>query len=166
MFEREPTQNNNIIKCGDKLISLNSPVIMGILNITTDSFYDGGEYTDEDSQLIQAEKMVREGASIIDIGGISTRPDSKPIAEEIEIQKVTKSLETLTRHFPDMVFSVDTYRTNVAKAAINSGAKMINDISAGTFDPGMLPLIAKQNITYIMMHTPAMPETMQINPRY
>jgi dihydropteroate synthase len=139
---------------------------MGILNITPDSFYDGGAYVSIADQLKHVEKMVSEGAAIIDIGAASTRPGSAPVSEKLEMERLLPSVEAVTGHFREVVVSVDTYRTPVASAAMDHGAAMVNDIFGGTFDNNMLDLVARRNIPYILMHMQGTPDNMQINPHY
>jgi dihydropteroate synthase len=139
---------------------------MGILNITSDSFYDGGSFTTQLDQLKQVEKMISEGASIIDIGAISTRPGANLTTEMEELDRLLICLTAVSGHFPEAVISVDTFRTSVAKAAIEHGASMINDICGGRFDGKMYELVAGRNIPYILMHMQGMPDSMQINPHY
>ena len=139
---------------------------MGILNITPDSFYDGGKYTAPVVQLKQVERMISEGASIIDIGAASTRPGADLLSEKEELDRLLPCLTAVRSHFAEAVISVDTFRTPVAKAAIECGASMINDICGGRYDNGMFDLVAGKNIPYIMMHMQGMPDTMQINPHY
>ena len=139
---------------------------MGILNITPDSFYDGGSYFTLIDQLKQVEKMISEGALIIDIGAISTRPGATQLTEEQEIARLLPSLIPIRKYFTEIVISVDTFRTSVAKAAIENGAMMINDIFGGRFDGGMFSLVANHNIPYVLMHMQGEPDNMQINPHY
>jgi dihydropteroate synthase len=139
---------------------------MGILNITPDSFYDGGVYLTLINQLKQVDKMISEGAVIIDIGANSTRPGAIPVDEEQELARLLPSLVAIRGHFSEVVISVDTYRSSVAKAAIEHGAMMINDIYGGRFDGTMFDLVAGHNIPYIMMHMQGTPDNMQINPHY
>ena len=139
---------------------------MGILNITPDSFYDGGAYLTLIDQLKQVDKMITEGAVIIDIGANSTRPGSSPVDIEQELARLLPSLAAIRGHFSEVVISVDTYRTSVAKAAIEHGAMMINDIYGGRFDGEMFDLVTGHNIPYIMMHMQGTPDNMQINPHY
>jgi dihydropteroate synthase len=148
------------------MISLETPVVMGILNITPDSFYDGGSYLNLIDQLKHVEKMISEGAGIIDIGAASTRPGVIPVSEEEEMSRLLPSLTAIRGHFNEIVISVDTYRSTVAKAAIEHGAMMINDIYGGRFDGEMFKLIARNNIPYILMHMQGTPDNMQINPHY
>jgi dihydropteroate synthase len=139
---------------------------MGILNITPDSFYDGGAYLNLIDQLKQVEKMISEGAVIIDIGATSTRPGAIPVDEEQEMVRLLPSLAAIRGHFSEAVISVDTYRSAVAKAAIEHGAMMINDIYGGRFDGEMFDLVARHNIPYVLMHMQGTPDNMQINPHY
>lgn len=142
------------------------PVIMGILNITPDSFYDGGKYYSEKELLSHVEKMISDGATIIDIGAISTRPGAASISEDQELEKIVKTLQLIVPHFPDVLLSVDTYRSQIAKAAIDHGVHIINDISGGTFDDKMFNLIAEYRLPYIIMHIQGTPKNMQKNPQY
>lgn len=142
------------------------PAVMGILNITADSFYDGGRYSTEEQWINHTAQMLDEGADIIDLGAVSTRPGAEEVPELIEIEKIKNAVHSLIQHFPNIVISVDTYRASVAQVALDEGASIINDISAGDFDAGMIPLVARWNVPYIMMHILGTPATMQINPRY
>lgn len=142
------------------------PVVMGILNISTDSFYDGGKYNTEKKILLQVEKMISDGATIIDIGAVSTRPGAEEISEEKELDSLLRVQNSILGNFPNMFLSVDTYRSHIAKTAIEFGAHMINDISGGTFDKKMLEVIAEYQVPYIMMHIHGTPKNMQQNPQY
>ena len=159
-------KNNNVLKCGSKTIDLSKPLIMGILNLTPDSFYDGGKYNSEKEILQQTEKMINEGAAIIDIGAVSTRPGAEDISEKEEIKKLTPVVKSLKNHFPSLTLSVDTYRSTIAENMINLGADIINDISGGCFDDKMFDVIAKYNVPYILMHIKGTPKNMQKNPVY
>ncbi len=139
---------------------------MGILNVTTDSFFDGGRYIFDDDILVRAETILQEGADIIDIGAMSTRPNAIEIPENEEIDKIYHTVSLIRSSFPDAVISVDTYRSTVAEIAIKTGADMINDISGGTFDNEMIPVIGKLQVPYCLMHTTAKPKTMQQNTTY
>ena len=154
------------LNCGGKLLDLSTPQIMGVLNVTPDSFYDGGRYVDEKSVLQQAEKMINEGAAIIDVGGMSTRPKAEMISEQEEQQRAIPVVETIKKHFPDTIISIDTFRSNVAKAAVDAGATIINDVSGGNLDINMFETVAKLKLPYIIMHMQGTPETMQENPNY
>ena len=154
------------INCGGKLIDLTKPKIMGILNVTPDSFYDGGKFLNSDKYLMQVEKMLNDGATFIDIGGMTSKPGSKEIPVSEELSRVIKAVENVSNKFPKAIISVDTYRSKVAKESVNSGAQIINDISGGSFDNKMFNTIAKLNVPYIIMHINEKPETMQQNPEY
>ena len=154
------------INCGGKLIDLTKPKIMGILNVTPDSFYDGGKFLNSDKYLMQVEKMLNDGATFIDIGGMTSKPGSKEIPVSEELSRVIKAVENVSNKFPKAIISVDTYRSKVAKESVNSGAQIINDISGGSFDNKMFNTIAKLNVPYIIMHINERPETMQQNPEY
>lgn len=147
-------------------IDLSMPRVMGILNITPDSFYDGGKYLQEDAYLAHAEKMIRAGADMIDIGAISTRPGAEKISPEEEINRLSPILQNLIHSFPKATFSIDTYRAEVAKNAIDLGVHIINDISGGRLDPLMFNLVAETHIPYILMHMQGTPGDMQKNPTY
>ncbi|MEY3342567.1 MAG: hypothetical protein RL090_251 [Bacteroidota bacterium] len=155
-----------VINCTGDLLDLTTPKVMGILNVTPDSFYDGGKFTDLKAIMKQVKRMVKEGVDIIDVGGQSTRPGAKMIATGTELKRVIPVIEKIKEHFPDMIVSVDTYRSEVAQHAIKVGAGMVNDISAGAFDRKMHSTVAKSNAAYVLMHMKGMPETMQQNPRY
>ena len=154
------------INCGGKLIDLTKPKIMGILHVTPDSFYDGGKFLNSDKYLMQVEKMLNEGATFIDIGGMTSKPGSKEIPVSEELSRVIKAVENVSNKFPKAIISVDTYRSEVAEESVNSGAQIINDISGGSFDNKMFKTIAKLNVPYIIMHINERPETMQQNPEY
>jgi len=152
--------------CGGKLIAPELPLVMGILNITPDSFYDGGKYQNEKSILKRVEQMLSEGAGIIDIGAVSTRPGSQSVDKKEEHNRLIPALKAVVKEFPDAIISIDTYRSAVAAAAVSEGAHIINDISAGGFDAKMFDTIAKLNVPYIMMHMQGTPQNMQLNPQY
>lgn len=154
------------INFNGELVSLEKPLVMGILNITEDSFYDGGRYLEETAMLKRAEQMLTEGADIIDVGAVSTRPGAADISENIEIERITRSVKSLRAHFPAIRLSIDTWRASVARAAIQNGAQMINDISGGTFDPDMIPLIGELQVPYCLMHCPEKPDVMQQHIHY
>lgn len=150
-----------------ELMDLSRPRVMGIINITDDSFYSGSRYTDDDAILSVASGMLEDGADILDIGGCSTRPGSEEVPETVERERVCRAAELILRHFPDAVISVDTYRASVAEAAVTgSGAAIINDISGGVLDPLMFPLVIRLKVPYILMHMQGTPGTMQADPRY
>ncbi|MCK9339205.1 MAG: dihydropteroate synthase [Bacteroidales bacterium] len=134
---------------------------MGILNYTEDSFYDGGRYSSQTQLLSQTEKMISAGVTILDIGAVSTRPGANDVDSETELFKVEKLLKLILHHFPSVLVSVDTWRSEVARLAVEHGAAIINDISGGTFDPKMPEVIGKLQVPYCLMHTTAHPKTMQ-----
>ena len=149
------------INCHGKLIDLSSPKVMGILNVTPNSFYDGGKYSDEKSMLSQVEKMISEGATFIDIGAYSSKPSAEFVSEEEEISRLMPIIQLVLKHFPRTLLSVDTFRANVAKAGIENGACLINDISAGSLDDNMMQTVAELQVPYSMMHIKGNPQTMQ-----
>lgn len=152
--------------CKGKLIDLSSPKVMGILNVTPDSFFDGGKYNDESEILHQVETMINDGATFIDIGGYSSRPGADHVTEDEELKRVVPVVELILKHCPDTLISVDTFRAVVAEQSIKAGAAMINDISAGKLDDSMLSTIGKLGVPYIMMHMKGNPKTMQLQTDY
>ena len=149
------------------LYSLDKPKVMGILNLTPDSFFEGSRVPDkENSWLYEAEKKIKEGADFLDLGGYSTRPGAAHISVEDEINRVLPALKAIKKHFPDTLLSIDTFRAEVADAAVAEGADLINDISAGSLDEDMLPLVAKLGVPYIAMHLKGTPQTMQSETDY
>ena len=154
------------LNCNGKLIDLSSPKVMGILNVTPNSFYDGGKHTSEKSILIQVEKMLLEGATFIDIGGYSSKPNAEFVSEEQELQRLIPVIQSVVNEFPSIIISVDTFRSMVAKESIENGAALINDISAGNLDSKMMETVAKLQVPYIMMHMKGTPQTMQSLAQY
>ena len=154
------------INCRCNLIDLASPKVMGILNITPDSFYDGGKYKDENAILRQVDKMLEEGATFIDVGAYSSRPGAAHISEEQELKRILPVVNLLVKNFPDIILSIDTFRSNVAKATISSGAALINDISGGNMDGQMFATVADLQVPYVLMHMLGTPQNMQKNPVY
>lgn len=154
------------INCNGNLIDLNTPKVMGILNVTPDSFYDGGKYNSDKAILLQTEKMLQDGATFIDIGAYSSRPNAKHISEDEELKRLLPIIELLIHNFKDILISTDTFRANVAEKSIASGACMINDISGGEMDKNMFKTIAKLQVPYVLMHIKGIPQTMQNNPEY
>ena len=154
------------INCNQNLIDLSTPKVMGILNLTPDSFYDGGKLTSEKNILSQAEKMFTEGATFLDLGGYSSRPGADFVSEEVELQRVLPIVKLLLKEFPEAILSIDTFRSNIAKQCIEAGAAMINDISAGSLDDNMFETIANLQVPYIIMHLRGTPETMMQNTNY
>lgn len=145
-------------------IDFKSPIIMGILNITPDSFYDGGSYSSIDDLIIKTETMIAQGADIIDIGAVSTRPGAEDVDENEELRRLIGPLEKLVKEFPNTIFSIDTFRAKVAEETICAGAHIINDISGGTMDENMFQTIGKRNTPYILMHIHGTPQSMQQSP--
>ncbi|HWS60924.1 MAG TPA: dihydropteroate synthase [Flavobacterium sp.] len=149
------------INCKGQLIDLTTPKVMGILNVTPNSFYDGGMYKNNSEMLTKVAKMLDEGASFIDVGAYSSKPSAEYVTEEEELQRIIPIINLILEYYPDALLSVDTFRSEVAKVCIENGAAMINDISAGNLDDNMMETIAKYNVPYIMMHMRGTPETMQ-----
>lgn len=154
------------INCKGSLLLLEKPAIMGVLNLTPDSFFDGGKYADLQSVLRQAEKMIQEGAAILDVGGVSTRPGAALPNLATELSRVIPVVEALASRFPETILSIDTFRAAVARAAVEAGAGMVNDISAGKLDPDLYATVAEIQVPYVLMHMQNTPATMQINPEY
>ena len=149
------------INCKGILVDLSTPKVMGILNVTPNSFFDGGKYKNETEILSQVEKMLLDGATFIDIGAYSSKPNAEFVSEQEEISRIVPVVDLVLKHFPETIISIDTFRSEVAKASIESGAAIINDISAGNLDEKMFEIIAKYNVPYIMMHMRGNPQTMQ-----
>ena len=148
------------------LLDLNKPKIMGILNVTPDSFFDGGLYDTEKKVDIQVMKMIEDGMDILDVGGYSSRPGAKEISINEEINRVIPVVKFLRKTYPELILSVDTFRSEVARNCLDLGIDIINDISAGCIDKNILDVVAEYNCPYIMMHMKGTPQTMQINPEY
>jgi dihydropteroate synthase len=149
------------INCKGYLIDLSQPKIMGILNITPNSFYDGGKYKDELQILNQVEKMLQDGATFIDVGAYSSKPNAEFVSEADEISRLIPIIELLIKKFPNILLSVDTFRSQVAKVAVENGVAIVNDISAGMLDEKMIETVAELQVPYIMMHMKGNPKTMQ-----
>ncbi|MDB4344271.1 dihydropteroate synthase [bacterium] len=139
---------------------------MGIINVTPDSFYDGGKNNSVETAITQVRKHLKEGAKVIDIGGYSSRPGADEVTEQEELNRTIPVIEAVLIAFPDTIISIDTFRSNVAKKAIEAGAAIINDISAGDLDENMFSVVAEKQVPYILMHMQGTPETMQNNPNY
>lgn len=154
------------INCRGKLLDLSSPIVMGILNLTPDSFFDGGKFADETAMLQQVGRMLSEGAAIIDIGGMSSRPGAALISEGEEMERVLPAVKAILSRFPGAIISVDTFRTNVASECVAAGASIVNDIYAGRFDEKMFETVAALGTPYIIMHMQGDPKTMQKSPIY
>jgi len=148
------------IKLKESLLDLSSPMIMGILNVTPDSFYDGGFYDNQKKVLNQVEKMINDGASIIDIGGYSSRPGADNISPEVELARVLPIVKLIKERFSKILISIDTFRSEVAKESVENGADIINDISGGSLDSKMFETVAKLNVPYIIMHMRGNPSNM------
>lgn len=154
------------IQCNGQLVDLSSPKVMGILNITPDSFFDGGKYKNEKTILLQVEKMLKDGATFIDIGAYSSRPGADFVSLNEELSRILPIIELTLKHFPDCKLSIDTFRSDVAKQCINRGAAIINDISAGKLDESMLATVGKLGVPYVMMHMRGNPQNMQNQTHY
>jgi dihydropteroate synthase len=149
------------INCKGELIDLSSPKVMGILNLTPDSFFDGGKYKDETSILSQVDYMLSHGATFIDMGAYSSRPGAEHVPEDEELKRLIPIIDLILKKFPDTLISVDTFRSKVASTSIEHGAALINDISAGNLDKKMFDTVAKHQVPYIMMHMKGTPQSMQ-----
>lgn len=156
----------NLLQSKGNLLDLSQPLVMGIINCTPDSFFQESRKQETDKIVAQAQKMMEEGAAIVDIGGASTRPQATEVSEQEEMDRVIPAIQAISKHFPEMWISVDTYRSTVAKAAIEAGARMVNDISAGLFDAQMLETVAALKVPYIAMHNRGTAQTMHQNPSY
>ncbi|WP_034044204.1 dihydropteroate synthase [Wocania ichthyoenteri] len=154
------------INCKGQLIDLSSPKVMGILNITPDSFYDGGSYKNDKDILNKVEKMLNEGATFIDVGAYSSRPNANHVSETDELKRILPIVNLILKEFPKALLSIDTFRSEVVKRCIETGASMINDISAGKLDDTMLQTIADLKVPYIMMHMRGTPQNMQEQTHY
>jgi dihydropteroate synthase len=160
-------QDTEFYQKTERIFKQDSPaIVMGILNVTSDSFYDGGQYNSEEGWLAQTKKMIDDGAGIIDIGAYSTRPGAKNISEEEETDQLIKAIKSVRKTFPELLISADTFRASVAEKAVVAGANIINDISGGTMDAKMFETVARLKVPYILMHIQGTPENMQKNPAY
>ncbi|NDG53026.1 MAG: dihydropteroate synthase [Flavobacteriia bacterium] len=154
------------INCKGQLISFEQPKVMGILNLTPDSFFDGGKLKTDKELLSQASKFLKDGATFLDIGGVSTKPGAAEVNEQEELNRVIPAIEKILKEFPEALVSIDTFRASVAKSAVNCGASLINDISGGDFDELMFETVRELQVPYILMHIEGTPQTMQQNPTY
>ena len=154
------------INCKGQLIDLASPKVMGILNVTPNSFFDGGKYKTESVILSQVGKILTDGATFIDVGAYSSKPSAEFVSEKEELNRIVPVVNLILEKFPDSLISIDTFRSEVAKVCLENGAAIINDISAGNLDDKMLETIAKYNVPYIMMHMRGTPQTMQTMTNY
>ena len=157
---------SKIAKDKTNYIDFSTPVVMGILNITTDSFFDGGKFLTKENIIKQAQKIEEEGAKIIDIGASSSRPGSTPVSEEIELERLLPAIKLIQKNTKNLKISIDTFRAKVAEECIKDGAHIINDISAGEKDLKMFETIINLNVPYIMMHMQGDSKNMQVNPKY
>ena len=154
------------LNCKGRLLTIDKPVVMGIINITPDSFYKSSRFTDIDSILRQAEQMLNDGATILDIGGQSTRPGSIKISEEDELQRVIEPVTKIAETFPEAYISIDSFYSQVAKQAVQAGASIVNDISGASMDDKMIETVSSLNVPYVLMHIKGTPQTMQQNTNY
>lgn len=154
------------INCKGSLVDLSTPKVMGILNITPDSFYDGGVYKNETDIVSQVESMLSDGATFIDVGAYSSRPGANHISEEEELRRILPVINLLITKFPEILISVDTFRSKVARRSIDQGATIINDISGGNMDTNMFATVAELQVPYIVMHMLGTPQNMQQDPNY
>lgn len=158
------SKNPKSIHCGSKILDFTKPRIMGVLNLTPDSFFDGGKFNQEKHWIEQTAKMLKEGADIIDLGAVSTRPGAKLIGVDDELDRIIEPLEILIGEFPETIFSIDTFRAKVASECLEIGAQIINDISGGNFDEKMFETIARHKVPYVLMHIHGTPQNMQSEP--
>lgn len=154
------------INCKGKLIDISSPKVMGVLNLTPDSFYDGNKFDNEKKILNQVEKMLNDGATFIDIGAYSSRPGATHISEDQEKSRIIGTVELLITEFPDANLSIDTFRSSIADECLNAGASIINDITASKYDSEILKIAHKHNAPYVMMHLKGMPQDMMKQNKY
>ncbi len=159
-------QTKSTLNCRGKIINLCSPLVMGIVNIGPDSFFDGGKYQQSYDIIKRCDTLLSEGADILDLGAVSTRPGSMLVKPEKELNRLLPALETVLENFPQAVVSVDTYNSRVAMEVVKTGAHMINDISGGTIDEKMFETIALLQVPYVLMHIQGLPENMQQDPHY
>jgi len=154
------------LNCNGRLLVIDQAIVMGVINATPDSFYKGSRFSGVDKILVQAEKMIDEGADILDIGGQSTRPGSGHVSMDAELDRIIGGIEAIHEKFPEIIISVDTYYSMVAKKCIHAGASIVNDISSGTMDKEMLPIVAALQVPYVSMHMKGTPQTMQQQANY
>ncbi len=154
------------LNCKGKLLVIDQPLVMGIINVTPDSFYEASRQQERGAIIQQAAKMIEDGASILDIGGQSTRPGSEQIGAEEELKRVLPAIEAIHSRYPDIILSIDTYYARVAREAVAAGASIVNDISAGSMDPEMIPTVAELKTAYVLMHMQGRPSNMQDAPHY
>lgn len=152
---------NLMIKCGDKLIDLHQPLVMGIINVTPDSFYEGSRVQEDAVLLSRIQSFISQGVDIVDVGAVSTRPGADEVSEAIEIERIENAVRLIANHFPSLIISVDTFRSTVARMAIQQGAHIVNDVSGGSLDKRMFATIAELNVPYILMHSRGDAQNMQ-----
>ena len=157
---------NKTLNAGGRLIDLSRPRVMGILNVTPDSFYDGKKFNDEKAILAQVEKILKEGADFIDVGGYSTRPGAEDVLVEEELRRVLPAIDAIVKNFPEAIISIDTFRSEVARKAVEAGAAMINDVSGGEMDEKMFSTVASLRVPYVLMHMRGTPQTMVQDTNY
>ena len=154
------------LNCKGRLLVVDKPLVMGIINITPDSFYAGSRFEGIDDILRKAEQMLKDGASILDMGGQSTRPGSERVSEEEELNRLVMPVQMICKEFPESFLSIDTYYARVAKETVDAGASIVNDISAASMDAEMIPVVASLHVPYVLMHMKGSPDNMQVEPRY
>jgi len=154
------------LNCKGKLLTIDKPIVMGVINVTPDSFYNNSRQFTVDSALQKATQMLQEGATILDIGGQTTKPNATFISKEEELNRVLPVIKNIVQHFPEAIISIDTYHADIAKEAVNAGAAIVNDVSGGLLDNAMLTTVAALKVPYICMHMQGTPQTMQQNPFY
>ena len=154
------------LNCKGRLLVVDKPLVMGIINVTPDSFYSGSRYEGVDAVLRQAEKMLKDGATVLDIGGQSTRPGSEKLSADEELKRVITPVAAINKHFPEAFISIDTYYSQVAAGAVAAGASIVNDISAGSMDAAIIETVASLKVPYVLMHMQGTPQTMQKQPQY
>ena len=159
-------QRKMSIRAGDKLIDLSTPVVMGILNATPDSFYASSRMSSEKEVLLKTEKMLKDGAGILDVGGYSSRPGAENISESLEISRIEPVIKAISKEFPEAVISIDTFRSKVAQTAIESGARIINDISGFQINHEIIDVANRNKVPYILMHMRGTPQNMIDNTNY
>ncbi len=156
----------NSLNCNGKLVDLSTPKVMGILNVTPDSFFDGNPQANLQVWMDKTVKMIAEGAAIIDVGGMSSRPGAKLVDPEEELARIVPVIKQILKDFPDILISVDTFQSKVAHTVLDLGVHLINDISAGHLDEGLWEIISRYDAPYVLMHMQGKPETMQAAPSY
>lgn len=154
------------LNAGGKILDLSTPLVMGILNVTPDSFFDGGKYNTEKRVLDRAAAILKEGGNVIDIGGYSSRPGAEDISEEEELSRVIPAIRNILKEFPDAIISIDTFRSEIARRAVEDGAVIINDISGGSLDKKMFETVASLKVPYILMHMKGTPQDMNQQANY